>query len=35
VSTTLARIGRRFAVNARFGTDAPQTADYWVTRLRR
>jgi sugar lactone lactonase YvrE len=36
VPTTLARIGRRlFAVNARFGTDAPQTADYWVTRLRR
>ena len=34
VPTTLAHIGRRFfAVNARFGTDDPEHADYWVTRF--
>jgi hypothetical protein len=25
--------GRLWAVNARFGTDGPSTADYWITRL--
>lgn len=36
VPTTVARSGNRLAlVNARFGTPSPQTADYWVTQLRR
>jgi sugar lactone lactonase YvrE len=35
VPTTIADLGRRlYAVNARFGTTAPQPADYWVTQLR-
>lgn len=36
VPTTVARGGSRLAlVNARFGTTAPQPADYWVTQVRR
>lgn len=36
VPTTLAGAGDRLAlVNARFGTDSPETAEYWVTQIRR
>lgn len=36
VPTTLARAGNRLAmVNARFGTDAPDPVEYWVTQIRR
>jgi sugar lactone lactonase YvrE len=36
VPTTIAEQGSRlYAVNARFGTPSPATADYWVTRLRK
>ncbi|MGH2748723.1 MAG: superoxide dismutase [Actinomycetota bacterium] len=36
VPTTLARAGDRLAlVNARFGTDSPESAEYWVTQIRR
>jgi sugar lactone lactonase YvrE len=36
VPTTLARAGNRLAlVNARFGTASPETAEYWVTQIRR
>jgi sugar lactone lactonase YvrE len=36
VPTTIAMLrGELFAVNARFGTTDPQTADYWVTLVRR
>ncbi|MGH2735397.1 MAG: superoxide dismutase [Actinomycetota bacterium] len=36
VPTTVARAGNRLAlVNARFGTASPETAEYWVTQLRR
>jgi sugar lactone lactonase YvrE len=35
VPTTLARQGKHlYAVNARFGTEDPQPAPYWVTRVR-
>jgi sugar lactone lactonase YvrE len=34
VPTTIAELGRRlYAVNARFGTPSPSTADYWVTQV--
>jgi sugar lactone lactonase YvrE len=36
VPTTVARAGSRLAlVNARFGTPSPETAEYWVTQIRR
>ena len=36
VPTTIAELGRRlYAVNARFGTPSPSTADYWVTQVRK
>lgn len=36
VPTTLTRQnGSLYAVNARFGTDSPETADYWVTKIGR
>jgi sugar lactone lactonase YvrE len=36
VPTTLARSGSRLAlVNARFGTPNPETAEYWVSQIRR
>jgi sugar lactone lactonase YvrE len=36
VPTTLDRSGAFLAiVNARFGTESPETADYWVTQIRR
>ncbi|MPZ92092.1 MAG: superoxide dismutase [Actinobacteria bacterium] len=36
VPTTLARAGNRLAlVSARFGTTSPETAEYWVTQIRR
>jgi len=36
VPTTIADHGRRlYAVNARFGTPSPATADYWITQLRK
>ena len=36
VPTTLARAGSRFAiVNARFGIDEPESAEYWVTQINR
>ena len=36
VPTTVAELGRRlYAVNARFGTPSPSTADYWVTQVRK
>jgi sugar lactone lactonase YvrE len=36
VPTTLARAGDRLAlVNARFGTESPEAAEYWVTQIRR
>jgi hypothetical protein len=36
VPTTIAEQGSRlYAVNARFGTPATPTTDYWVTRLRK
>jgi sugar lactone lactonase YvrE len=36
VPTTIAELGSRlYAVNARFGTPSPSTADYWVTQVRK
>ena len=36
VPTTVARAGNRLAiVNARFGVEDPETAEYWVTQIRR
>ena len=36
VPTTVADLGRRlYAVNARFGTTAPPTTDYWITQVRK
>jgi sugar lactone lactonase YvrE len=36
VPTTIAELGNRlYAVNARFGTPSPTTADYWITQLRK
>jgi hypothetical protein len=36
VPTTVARAGRRLAiVNARFGVEEPESAEYWVTQIRR
>lgn len=35
VPTTVARFGKRlYLPNARFGTQAPETADYWITKVR-
>jgi sugar lactone lactonase YvrE len=36
VPTTIDDFGRRlYAVNARFGTAAPTTTDYWITQVRK
>jgi hypothetical protein len=36
VPTTIAELGRRlYAVNARFGTPDPSSADYWITQVRK